>query len=323
MSNTHKPRSDRHLLVPPVTGSFGAIGVSVRDLSDGGARLRHDDPVEAGSKSVLSFRAAESTGPVSLEALVVWTQPVTAPEESGQYVSGVKIFGGTGQLDRVIDRLTREQRSIPIEERRRSSRFLLVRPIPAEFGPVGKARIEDLSSRGARVETTSSLAVGAKGVLRYSVPEGSFEVGVEAEVVWSSLKAIWSADESRYQAGLRITERHELQRAAIGQLTESGRAIQDHRSLKLKQRIQGLVITRRDGVAVEDRAELIGAVRLELRENTAAGERWLARAKQSSDEPSIRGFAGPIAGNLEALAVWEYLDRTVDPTLIAAHFETT
>jgi len=34
----------------------------------------------------------------------------------------------------------------------------------------------------------------------------------------------------------------------------------------------------------------------------------------------LRGIAGPIATHTEALAVWEYLDRSVDPTVIALGF---
>ncbi|HUO84248.1 MAG TPA: PilZ domain-containing protein [Thermoanaerobaculia bacterium] len=318
-----RPRgSERHLLVPAVDGSFGEVGVALKDLSTSGARLRSNHPLEAGSKSVLQFDATQSIGPVSLEALVVWSQPVTGPEESGRYVSGVKLFGEPGLVGRVIESFGRKQLSVPIEECRRSARFVFPRTVPGEFGAHGTVRIEDLSSRGARIETSRPSAPGTRSRLRYVVPEWPCDVSVEAEVIWCHLKAVWSDDENRYSVGLRVTERRELQRAAIGRFIDLGMASQETRSLRLKQRIQALEVRHQEPLAVGegDRRPLIDAVRRELERNGAARERWNAKAQTTAAEPSIRGFAGPIAGNLDALAVWEYLDRTVDPTLVSRAF---
>ena len=56
MTNSPPRIAKRHLLDPTVAASFGDVGVSIRDISTSGARLRHDRPVEAGEKSVLPYK---------------------------------------------------------------------------------------------------------------------------------------------------------------------------------------------------------------------------------------------------------------------------
>ena len=93
----------------------------------------------------------------------------------------------------------------------------------AKFGeePV---RIEDLAARGGRIETAEEVPVGSAAPLRFHVPDTEVDVGVTAEVVWSDVKSVGP---HRYRSGLRIMEKPELMRLAIGQLCESGRASMD------------------------------------------------------------------------------------------------
>jgi hypothetical protein len=39
------------------------------------------------------------------------------------------------------------------------------------------------------------------------------------------------------------------------------------------------------------------------------------------NDPATREAAPPIAGHPDALAVWEYLDRSVDPSIVSRAFE--
>lgn len=316
----HKPRSgERHLLVPAVAARFGEVGVSLKDISKRGARFRHDEPIEAGGKSVLQF-AGVDTETVEVQALVVWTQPSGA-DESGRFDSGVKLFGDIDRVEKAIETFQREGRSVPIEECRRSSRFHFLKSHPGELRGCGLVRLEDLSSRGARVECLREITPATRSTLRYSVPDWPFEISVEGEVVWCHLKAIWSGGEKRYHAGLRVTERHELQRAAIGRFVELGLARQETRSLSLKQRIEALAVRERMTLSDPgDRRIIIDAVRRQLGDDGGLRDRWFERARTSAAQLTIRGQAGPIADHLEALAVWEYLDRSVDPSLVALAF---
>jgi len=285
-------------------------------MSVKGARFKHDAPIEAGCKSQLRFRTDSGANPVAFEAIVIWTQPVS-PDESGRFVSGVKLYADGTEVDNVI-RLFGSDRSNPVEDERSGDRHLVSPPLKGEFNSHGPIRIDDLSSRGARIEVTRRMSPGTRGVLRYMIPDGSFEVSVEVEAVWCHLKAIWSSDENRYSAGLRILDRHELQKIGIAKLHDARRAMQDTRSLKLKLRL--MPIRARLGDNASDRIAMIRAIRAELGANTEGAQKWLQRAERTATDAAIRGLAGPIAQNIEALAVWEFMDRTIDPTLIALAF---
>jgi hypothetical protein len=46
---------------------------------------------------------------------------------------------------------------------------------------------------------------------------------------------------------------------------------------------------------------------------------WYRRARILINDPATRAL--PIANHPDALAVWEYLDRTVDPSIVGRAFE--
>ena len=66
--------SERFLLEPPISAQFGASPVAVCDISAKGARFRHGQPLEMGQKSVLRLAIDGRPAPLTLEAVVVWTQ---------------------------------------------------------------------------------------------------------------------------------------------------------------------------------------------------------------------------------------------------------
>jgi hypothetical protein len=48
---------------------------------------------------------------------------------------------------------------------------------------------------------------------------------------------------------------------------------------------------------------------------------WYRRARIVINDPNTRLVAPPIADHPDALAVWEYLDRSVDPSIVGRAFE--
>ena len=66
---------------------------------------------------------------------------------------------------------------------------------------------------------------------------------------------------------------------------------------------------------------LIQGVREELRLNTDAALHWYRRARFTIADPASRAAAYPIADHPDALAVWEYLDRSVDASISGRMFE--
>ena len=48
---------------------------------------------------------------------------------------------------------------------------------------------------------------------------------------------------------------------------------------------------------------------------------WYRRARLTISDPATRSIAPAIADHPDALAVWEYLDRSIDPSIIGRTFE--
>lgn len=314
--------AERFLLAPPLAATFGASPVAVCDISASGARFRHDRPVE--TKSVLQIAGAAA--PVKLEATVVWTQP--DPAFAGKFLSGVRTYAPADVIRSLLAHLQTSRRSQRIEELRSTDRFYVMPSLPATFGgePV---QIEDLSARGARIEARTELLRASTASLQFAVPASEIEVVVSAQVVWTSLKAITGAARKSYRAGLLVDEKAELMRLAIGRLCEASRAALDMHSLRLKLKIlrararqlaPSYPQIEATGIPAEQYL-LIQGVREELRLNPDEAMHWYRRARLIINDPATRELAPPIADHPDALAVWEYLDRSVDPSIVSRAFE--
>ncbi|HEX8408127.1 MAG TPA: PilZ domain-containing protein [Thermoanaerobaculia bacterium] len=316
-------QAERFLLAPPLAAKFGTAPVAVCDISAKGARFRHDRQVEAGAKAILQI--ASDGRAVNLEAVVVWTEP--DPQFAGKFLSGVRTYGPPEVLQSLLAQLQTSNRTNRIEELRSTDRFYVVPALPGSYDgrPV---LIEDISARGARIEMPVEPPRGSTATLTFAVPESTIEVSVSGQVVWTSLKAITGAALRSYRAGLLVTEKSELMRLAIGRLCELNRAALDMHSLRLKLRI---LRARARQLAPEypqleaagipaEQYLLIQGVREELRLNPEEAMHWYHRARLIINDPATRVAAPPIAGHPDALAVWEYLDRSVDPSIVSRAF---
>ncbi|HVR37558.1 MAG TPA: PilZ domain-containing protein [Thermoanaerobaculia bacterium] len=318
--------AERFILAPPLTATFGASAVAICDISAKGARFRHENPLEAGMKSILKLPVESKPAGVLLEAVVVWTQADSATP--GRFVSGVRTYGAPEVVNSFLAQLQQSHRTNRIEELRSTDRFHILPSIDARFGDRA-VTIDNLSARGARIETQQELQRGASGTLSFHVPSAETSVSVIAQVAWSGLKAIKGANARTFHAGLFINEKPELMRLAIGQLCEMGYGSLDMMSLRLKLKImraraRQLAPSFRNIEATGVPAEqylLIQGVREELRLNPEEAMHWYRRARLLIADPATRAVAPPIANHPDALAVWEYLDRTVDPTIVGRAFE--
>ena len=308
--------AERFLLEPPLSAQFGGAPVAVCDISAKGARFRHGQPVEMGQKSVLRLAIEGRPAPLALEAVVVWTQ--SDATTLGKFVSGVRTYAPAELVDGMLGHLRRTRRANRIEDLRATDRFDLSPLLDGQWNGAA-VRIENLSARGARIDTPEQLPAGTRGTLRL------LNLEVAATVAWSALKGV---NPSRYRSGLAIAEKSELLRLAIGQLCESGRAALDTHSLGLKLKIlraraRQLAPSYRtmddSGVPTEQYL-LVQGVREELRLNPDEAMHWYRRARVSIADPATRAAAPAIADHPDALAVWEYLDRSVDASIIGRAF---
>jgi len=315
--------AERFLLAPPLAAMFGSSPVAVCDISAKGARFRHDQPLEQGAKSLLQLTVEGRPSPLTLEAVVVWSQ-----YDSGKYVSGARMYGPPEVVSSLIAQLQTSNRSNRIEELRSTDRFYLAPSLPATFDgqPVV---VENLSARGARIESPAEPPRGSRGTLIFSVPQSEISLKVTGEVMWTSVKAITGGVSRSFRAGLAVNEKPELMRLAIGLLCEMNRAALDTQSLRLKLKIlrararqlaPKFADVEASGIPAEQYL-LIQGVREELRLNPEEAMHYYRRARLIINDPKTREVAPPIANHPDALAVWEYLDRSVDPTVVGRAFE--
>lgn len=318
--------AERFLLAPPLAATFGDAPVAVCDISAKGARFRHDAHLAGGPKALLRIAVEGRSTPVALEAAVVWTEP--DPTIAGKFLSGVRTYGSPELIQGIVAQLRVSHRTSRIEELRSTDRFYVLPALPANLDgrPV---LIEDLSARGARIELPAEPQRGSVATLQFAVPESAIEVSVTSQVVWTSLKAITGGVQRTFRAGLLIAEKAELIRLAIGRLSDMNRAALDLHSLRLKLRIlrararqlaPSYPQIEAAGIPAEQYL-LIQGVREELRLNPEEAMHWYRRARLIINDPATREAAPPIANHPDALAVWEYLDRSVDPSIVSRAFE--
>ena len=318
--------AERFLLAPPLAATFDTTTVAICDISAKGARFRHAQPVDTGSKSMLQIAIEGRSQPLSLEATIVWSH--ADPTWPGKYMSGVRTYGSPELMQTLIAHLQTSNRTNRIEELRSTDRFHVLPSLTATFDG-GLAQVEDLSARGARVVLPHPPERGAIGTLQFVVPDSDIDVTVRGQVAWAMIKAITGSTTRTYRAGLFINEKPELLRLAIGHLCEMNRAAIDTQSLRLKLKIiraraRQMAPSYREIEASGIPAEqylLIQGVREELRLNPEEAMHWYRRARLVINDPATRAVAPPIANHPDALAVWEYLDRSVDPTIVGRAFE--
>lgn len=309
---------ERFLLVPPLPAHFGTSLVSICDISARGARFRHDVPLETGKKGVLRVPMEGRTSSLNLEAVVVWTQP-----DGDRFLSGVRTYGAPEVVHALISQLQTSNRSNRIEELRAADRFFIAPSLDARFGS-DAVRIENLSARGARIELRQRHDIGVSLPLAFRVPDTTHDVVVSASVMWTSVKSINETGASSYRAGLLVATKPELMRLSIAQLCDEGRATLDTTSLALKLKIMRARArqfgkTGESGIAAEQYL-LIEGVREELRLNPDEAMHWYRRARLVINDQETRTVAPMIADHPDALAVWEYLDRSIDPSIVGRAF---
>ena len=315
--------AERFLIAPPLHGLFAAFPVLVSDISVKGARFRHTHPVEMGQKSLLQLTIDGLPSPVNFESVVVWTK--ADPLAPGRFMSGVRTYVEAKVIDAVLTHLQGTKRTTRIEELRSTDRFDLSPSLAGEWNGAD-VRVENLSARGARIETTRPLAPSANGLLTFEVPRAELNVSVQTTVAWSSTKSV---NPLMYRNGLIIDEKPEHLRLVIGHLCERGAASLDTHSLALKLKVirararqlaPSYPTTSAAGIPTEQYL-LIQCVREELRLNPDEAMHWYRRARLTIADPATRTAAPAIADHPDALAVWEYLDRSIDPSIIGRTFE--
>ena len=312
--------NERYLLAPALSAQFGSAPVLVRDISTKGARFTHAKFLEMGTKAMLKMTLDGRASPFAFEAMVVWTE--ADPEFTGRMVSGVRTYPSAEIINALLGALQASNRTTRIEELRAADRFHVIPSAEAEWNGE-RVSIDNLCARGVRIATDARLNAGSPGVLRFAHPPGA---EAKTHVVWSSIKSV---DPVKHRAGLSVDGKSDTMRLAIGWLSEAGQAVLDTQSLALKLKIiraraRQLAPSHRDVEASGVPAEqyiLVQCVREELRLNPEEAMHWYRRARLLIQDPKTQSHAPAISSHPDALAVWEYLDRSIDPSIIGRTFQ--
>ncbi|HEV7920686.1 MAG TPA: hypothetical protein VGR02_07835 [Thermoanaerobaculia bacterium] len=207
-----------------------------------------------------------------------------------------------------------------IEEQRTTERYIAVEPIDGSFG-AASITVLNLGGTGAQVAHAQPLRLGTKGRLLFR--RGGVQVAVQALLLWSHLSRTPNSEgKYLYQSGLRIDDAGDFP-TALRSLLDDGAVRRDLDSLERKRRRLLEKEHERNQlpkvIQPEVSAEqvlLVQHARERLRANPEEATRWYNRAKFAPD-----GVPEHIPHREDVLAVWEYLERTVDLGTIIRVFE--
>ncbi len=220
--------------------------------------------------------------------------------------------------------------SSDITELRATERFTAAEPLKGNFG-VASITIVNIGETGAQIEHPQPLRLATRARLAFKRGDNAFAAyGV---LLWSHLsKRPNDKGKLLYRSGIRFEDDDADFPKIIDTLLSHGVVQNDPDSLERKRQRLAERKAERSGRTMRqvrnlpqidvsaDQILLIQHARDRLRAHPDEAMKWYNRAKYSITQSSE-----PIAADLyhrdEVLAVWEYLERTVDLAVIARVFD--
>ncbi len=217
-----------------------------------------------------------------------------------------------------------------VTELRAAERFRAREPLHGGFGTAAVTLV-NIGETGVQLEHPQPLRLATRARLSFKRGDASF--AVHAVVVWSHLsKQSDRKGKLLYHSGLRFEDDNAdvpailatLRRHAVIEPDPDSLERKRHRAAEreaeLANRAPRVVRSVPQADVTADQLLLIQHARDRLRTHPEEAIKWYNRAKYAITEPK-----DPIATDLayrdEVLAVWEYLERTVDLAVIARVFD--
>lgn len=213
-----------------------------------------------------------------------------------------------------------------LRDLRSADRFVADERLTGTFG-AATITIVDLADQGAQIEHTQPLRLGSKG--RFNFKGSDVAVSAQALVVWSHLSKHPSSDgRLLYRSGLRIEDDIEDFGDALRKLVRGGVVHRDVGALDRKRKRIAekeqekwgkpvMKMLHSENEVPADQALLIQHARERLRLHPDEALKWYNRAKYALADDKIDA----IHYREDVLAVWEYLERSVDLSTIVRVFE--
>ena len=202
------------------------------------------------------------------------------------------------------------------KELRKAERYVAAEPIPGSFGAASVA-VVNMSVDGMMIEHAQPLRIATKGRLWFKQDEIS--VAVSAIVVWSHLSKQPNAKgKYLYQSGVRVESGNEQLATILQKLANRGVLSLDLESLERKKKRQEerehptpqVRVVPKAPELTPDQALLIHHALQRLRSSPEEARRWYNKAKDTAPDDVVKY-------GKEVVALWSYLEGTVDPRLIA------
>lgn len=213
-----------------------------------------------------------------------------------------------------------------VKDLRGSERFIAERPFAGIFG-AASVSVVNLSSQGVQIEHPTPLRLGSKGRLSFSLD--SVSVNAFGISIWSHLsKTPNEHGKYLYRSGIRIEASIEEFATALQHFIDDNTVHLDNESMARKEqrlmdrqqeRKSAIKVLRTTEVIPSDQILLVQHARERLRANPEEAQKWYNRARFALAETP--GSTDPIPNREEVLAVWEYLERTIDVNTIVQVFE--
>lgn len=217
-----------------------------------------------------------------------------------------------------------------IRELRTSERYVVMESLTGSFG-AASTTILDICEHGVQIAHTQPLRIGTTGRLWFKRAEVA--ASIQGSVVWSQLSQK-PDDEGKilYRSGVRIADGSGEFTQALQMLALKGVLRRDFDSLERKRQRNAARSSARVAKPVvkfvqqgsdvpHDQALLIQHTRERLKNNPDEASKWYNRARFAISSDTPPGGAEMLRDREEVLAIWEYLDRSVDLSTIVRVFD--
>ncbi|HWS73066.1 MAG TPA: hypothetical protein VN605_13190, partial [Thermoanaerobaculia bacterium] len=212
--------------------------------------------------------------------------------------------------------------TIELRELRAAERYVVVEPLPGSFGSASVS-VHDICEHGVQIVHAHPLRIGTTARLWFR--RGITVAASTATVVWSRLSQTPDSEgKLLYRSGIRLTTADHDFVHALQELAANGILRADADSLDRKRQLLAQREASRSGKPVmkylhpelavpSDQALLVRHARERLRANPEEARKWYHRAKFATlEDGTAIGASEILRDRDDVLAVWEYLERTVD-----------
>ena len=211
-----------------------------------------------------------------------------------------------------------------VEDLRKAERFAAAAPLSANFAGTS-VTIVNLSTIGAQIEHPTPIRLGT--VSRFLFRQNDVSVDVKATLTWSKLTATGT-----YRSGVRVENGNVEYALALHTLIKGGAMRREPDTLERKRRrlLERMADKTRPGSRSipiggaelpADQVLLVQHARERLLAEPQEAQKWYHRAKYAITHGATNVEIESIRNREEVLAVWEYLERSIDIVTIARAFD--